>query len=151
MRTSSKTRNFHFTVYIAYIACRQHCRSQRIILEDRYCINLLLLWHFIWKGHFCMQNIPMLHLKKHNTYVYEMCHGKLSTILFFFFFCKWGQLTPLDGPTSDLLKSCDDISQDLVLLQCFHDICDPSHQNRAVVGRMHFKILLHLYGKKQRK
>ena len=30
-------------------------------------------------------------------------------------------------------------------------ICDPSHQNRAVVGRMHFKILLHLYGKKQRK
>ena len=29
--------------------------------------------------------------------------------------------------------------------------CDPSHQNRAVVGRMHFKILLHLYGKKQRK
>ena len=24
---------------------------------------------------------------------------------------------------------------------------DPSHQNRAVVGRMHFKILLHLYGK----
>ena len=30
-------------------------------------------------------------------------------------------------------------------------ICDPSHQNRAVVGKMHFKILLHLYGKKQRK
>ena len=30
-------------------------------------------------------------------------------------------------------------------------ICDPSHQNRPVVGRMHFKILLHLYGKKQRK
>ena len=30
-------------------------------------------------------------------------------------------------------------------------ICDPSHQNRAVVGRMHFKILLHLYVKKQRK
>ena len=28
-------------------------------------------------------------------------------------------------------------------------ICDPSHQNRAVVGRMHFKILLHLYRKKQ--
>ena len=29
--------------------------------------------------------------------------------------------------------------------------CDPSHQNRAVVRRMHIKILLHLYGKKQRK
>ena len=26
-------------------------------------------------------------------------------------------------------------------------LCDPSHQNEAVVGRMHFKILLHLYGK----
>ena len=31
------------------------------------------------------------------------------------------------------------------------EICDPSHHNRAVVGRMHFKILLRLYGKKQRK
>ena len=37
------------------------------------------------------------------------------------------------------------------LLWVRRDICDPSHQNRAVVGRMHFKILLHLYGKKAKK
>ena len=30
-------------------------------------------------------------------------------------------------------------------------ICKPSHQNRALVGWMHFKILVHLCGKKQRK
>ena len=40
---------------------------------------------------------------------------------------------------------------EMLMIAEIKEICDPSHQNRAVVGRMHFKILLHLYGKKQRK
>ena len=38
-----------------------------------------------------------------------------------------------------------------ILLTLARKKCDPSYQNRAVVGIMHFKILHHLYGEKQRK